>query len=89
MATATQGTKTLGTSEPSAVDQTGLDLQFISDLTVKTIYFQSMSTGQAIADFLCLPYYNVVERALTQLKRDEMIEVGGSLGIGDMAYHTR
>ncbi|MGA7672235.1 MAG: ATP-binding protein [Nitrolancea sp.] len=86
MASLAQSTRSLGLGEPGAIEQTGLDLAFIADLTLKSIYFQSMATGQAISDQLCLPYFNVVERALTSVKREELVEVNGSLGIGEMAY---
>lgn len=86
MASVAQSTRSLGLGEPGAIEQTGLDLAFIADLTLKSIYFQSVATGQAISDQLCLPYFNVVERALTQLKREELVEISGSLGIGEMAY---
>lgn len=72
--------------EPSSVEETGLDISFISDLILKTIYFNSMTTAQSIADTLCLPFFNVVDRALTVLKREELIEVIGSSGFGELAY---
>ena len=72
--------------EPQNIDETGLDLSFISDLIIKVIYFNSMTTAQAIADTLCLPFFNVVDRALTLLKREELIEVVGSSGFGELAY---
>lgn len=80
------GTRPLSVGEPGAIEQTGLDLSFIADLALKTMYYNTNLTGQAISDTMCLPYYNIVERALSQLKREECVEVGGSLGIGDMAY---
>ncbi|MEX1158242.1 MAG: ATP-binding protein [Thermomicrobiales bacterium] len=63
-----------------------MDLSFISDLIIKVIYFNSMTTAQAIADTLCLPFFNVVDRALTLLKREELVEVVGSSGFGELAY---
>jgi predicted ATPase with chaperone activity len=72
--------------EPQNIDETGPDLSFISDLIIKVIYFNSMTTAQAIADTLCLPFFNVVDRALTLLKREELIEVVGSSGFGELAY---
>lgn len=79
-------TRILSAREPSAIEQTGLDLSFIIDLTLKAIYFQNMITAQVLTDLLCLPYFNVVERALAQLKRDEMVEVAGTQGFGELAY---
>lgn len=72
--------------EPQNIDETGLDLSFISDLIIKVIYFNSMTTAQTIADTLCLPFFNVVDRALTLLKREELVEVVGSSGFGELAY---
>jgi predicted ATPase with chaperone activity len=72
--------------EPSSVEETGLEISFISDLILKTIYFNSMTTAQSIADTLCLPFFNIVDRALTLLKREELIEVIGSSGFGELAY---
>ncbi|MDI3341094.1 MAG: ATP-binding protein [Sphaerobacter sp.] len=79
-------THMLSTREPSVVEQTGLDLSFICDLTLKAIYYQSGITAQALSDLLCLPHFNVLERALAQLKREELIEVTGSQGFGELAY---
>jgi predicted ATPase with chaperone activity len=72
--------------EPSNIDETGLDLAFIADLVLKVIYFNSMVTAQTIADTVCLPFFNVVDRALTLLKREELVEVVGSSGFGELAY---
>ena len=70
----TPGTTPLGTTnlgpflrEPSSIDETGLDLSTIADLVLKVIYFNSMTTGQTVADVLCLPFFNIVDRALTLL----------------------
>jgi predicted ATPase with chaperone activity len=72
--------------EPNSVEQTGLDLALIADLVLKFIYFNNQITAQVISDEICLPFYNVVDKALTLLKREELIEVGGSHGFGELAY---
>ena len=72
--------------EPASIEETGLDLNFIADLVLKIIYFNSLTTAQIIADTLCLPFFNVVDRALVLLKREEQIEVAGSNGFGELAY---
>ncbi|MEZ4572184.1 MAG: hypothetical protein R2849_18060 [Thermomicrobiales bacterium] len=40
---------------------------------MKYIFFNSMTTAQAITDTVALPFYNVVDRALLLLKREELI----------------
>ncbi len=79
-------TTMLAAQEPSSVEQTGLELVFIADMALKIIYFQGMITGQALSEHLCLPYFNVLERALSYLKREEYVEVTGSSGFGELAY---
>ena len=75
--------------EPQSVEQTGLDLALIADLVLKFIYYNNQITAQFISDEMCLPFYNIVDRALGVLKKEELIEVAGSNGFGDMAYqHT-
>ncbi len=73
-------------AEPQSIAETGLDLAFISDLVLKVIYFNTAITAQAVADTVCLPFFNIVDKALTALKREELIEVGGSSGFGELAY---
>ncbi len=72
--------------EPTSVEQTGLDLSLIADLALKLIYYNNQITAQAISDELCLPFYNIVDKALMMLKKEELIEVAGSNGFGELAY---
>ena len=72
--------------EPTSVEQTGLELALIADLALKLIYFNNQATGQFISDETCLPFYNIVDKALMLLKREELIEVSGSQGFGELAY---
>ena len=72
--------------EPTSIEQTGLDLTTIADLALKIIYHNNQSTAQFISDVICLPYYGVLERALTLLKREELVEVSGSTGFGELSY---
>jgi predicted ATPase with chaperone activity len=72
--------------EPNSVEQTGLDLSIIADLALKFIYYNNQITAQTIADEMCLPFYNIVDKALIVLKREELIEVAGSNGFGELAY---
>ncbi|HEX5506788.1 MAG TPA: ATP-binding protein [Thermomicrobiales bacterium] len=72
--------------EPASLEETGLDVTFIADLVLKAIYFSNGITAQRITEILCLPYYNIIDRALTLLKREELIEVSGSSGFGELGY---
>lgn len=72
--------------EPNSVEETGLDLAQIADLVLKFVYYNNQTTAQAISDEACLPFYHVVDKALTLLKREELVEVSGSHGFGELAY---
>jgi hypothetical protein len=72
--------------EPTSVEQTGLDLSLIADLALKLVFYNNQVTAQMISDELCLPFYNVVDKALIMLKKEELIEVAGSNGFGELAY---
>ncbi|MDQ3045240.1 MAG: ATP-binding protein [Chloroflexota bacterium] len=72
--------------EPTSVEQSGLDLAFIADMAMKMIYLHNQVTAQSISDEMCLPFFNIVDRALMLLKKEELIEVGGSQGFGELAY---
>ncbi|HEU5327761.1 MAG TPA: ATP-binding protein [Thermomicrobiales bacterium] len=72
--------------EPTSLEETGLDLAFVADLVLKAIYFHNAITAQRITEILCLPYFNVVDRALVLLKREELVEVSGSNGFGELGY---
>jgi predicted ATPase with chaperone activity len=86
VAPAGPATRMLSAQEPTSVEQTGLELIVIADMALKIVYFQGMITGQALSEHLCLPYFNVLERALSYLKREEYVEVSGSSGFGELAY---
>ena len=51
-----------------------------------TTWGTNQITAQTISDEICLPFYNIVDRALTVLKKEELIEVAGSNGFGELAY---
>lgn len=72
--------------EPTSLEETGLDLPFLADLILKAIYTNNAISAQRITEILCLPYFNVIERALTMLKREELVEVSGSNGFGELGY---
>jgi predicted ATPase with chaperone activity len=72
--------------EPASIEDTGLDLPFLADLVLKSIYYNNSVTAQRITEILCLPYFNVIDRALTMLKREELVEVNGSSGFGELGY---
>ena len=71
----------------NTIEDTGLELLFLQDLTLKIIYFQGYMTGYKIAEELCLPFSGMVDQILDALKREKLVEVKSSqMGLGEGAY---
>ena len=73
-------------SRPRSVEDTGLSLAYIADLIIRGLYIVGEMTGQDLVKLLHLPYENVLEPAITYLRREQMCEIKGSGGIGEKAY---
>jgi predicted ATPase with chaperone activity len=71
---------------PKCLEDTGLTLGFLTDLTLKLIYYKSDMSSVEIAEALALPFLGVMERVLEFLKREELVEVSGSKGFGERGY---
>lgn len=72
--------------EPKSVEDTGLTMGFLADLTLKLVYYKSDMTSLEISDTLKLPFLGVMEKVLDFLKREEYVEVSGSKGFGERGY---
>lgn len=72
--------------EPRSVLETGLGSGFLYDLGLKAIYFAGELSAQALADFLKLPYSNVVEHVLGFLVKEELVAITGATGFGERGY---
>jgi predicted ATPase with chaperone activity len=71
---------------PRSVEETGLNIGFLTDLALKIMYFEGYISGYEIADVMKLPFVGVVEHILEFLKREQFCEVKGSGGFGESAY---
>ncbi len=72
--------------EPRSLEETGLKQDFIADLVLKTMYTRGFLMGHEIAEAVRLPFANIVDRALDYLRREHLIEVRGSSGLGESSY---
>lgn len=71
---------------PSSVEETGLNLSFITDLALKMMYFEGYLSGYELAERIKLPYSGVVDQVLEFLKREKLCEVKGAGGFAEAAY---
>ncbi len=65
---------------PESVEETGLTLDFIADLVLKTLYVRGTLLGSELSEQLKLPHYNVLEHGLKFLRDEEFIEVRRGYG---------
>ena len=69
------------------LEDTGLSLLWLQDLTLKIFYYQGYLTGFKVAEEIALPFAGIVDQILETLKREKLIEVKSSqMGLGEGSY---
>ena len=71
---------------PTSVEETGLGLGFLTDLAVKTMYFEGNISGYGLSDGMKLPYQGVVDQVLEFMRHEKWCEVKGASGFAEAAY---
>ena len=72
---------------PRNMDETGLNIGFLSDLVMKVMYFEGYISGATIAERIKLPFSGVVDQVLEFLKREQFCEVrSAAAGFGEQSY---
>ena len=72
--------------EPRTVEETGLNMAFLADLALRTMYVRGFLMGHEIADAMKLPFTSVLDKVLDYLRREHLCEVKGSGGFGESSY---
>jgi predicted ATPase with chaperone activity len=70
---------------PEKLEETGLELPFLCDLTLKHILFRGEFTIADVSDSIKLPI-GIVNSALEELRREKFIEVKGASQFAKMSY---
>jgi predicted ATPase with chaperone activity len=73
---------------PRNIEDTGLNMGLLSDLALKTLYFESYLAGRDLADRMGLPFPNVVSVVLEFLRREKLCEVRSASGRGGFSEST-
>ena len=84
-ASTTEGAEAPFRPQPNSIEETGISFGQLLDLCVKQIYYSGRPSARDITESMALPF-NVVETLLAFLKREQLIEVVGSVGIGEQQY---
>lgn len=72
-------------SQPGSVEETGLELSLLADLTLKTIHFSGRPSGRQLAEQMALSF-SVTEELIGFLRQEQAIEIAGSSGVGEQGY---
>lgn len=72
----------LAPAEPKSLEDTGLKMGLVSDIALKFLYYQGMSTGAEVAEQLKLPWTGVVERVIDFLTTEKLVDLRGGKGFG-------
>ncbi len=73
---------------PRSVEETGISMGMLSDLAIKTFYFESYLSGRDLALRMGLPFANVVSVVLEFLRREKLCEVRSATGRGGFSEST-
>ncbi len=68
------------------IDDTGLNIFYLSELVLKVLYFSGFKSGYSIAEAVKLPFTGIIDHVMEFLKRERLVEVRGSGGFGEGAY---
>jgi len=69
-----------------SIEETGLNIFYLSELILKVLYFSGFKSGYGIAEAVRLPFTGVIDQVMEFLKRERQVEVRGSGGFGEGAY---
>jgi predicted ATPase with chaperone activity len=72
--------------EPRSVEETGLNMAFLADLALRTMYTRGFLMGHEIAESMKLPFTGILDKVLDYLRREHLCEVKGSGGFGESSY---
>ncbi|MBC8159672.1 MAG: ATP-binding protein [Roseiflexaceae bacterium] len=72
-------------ADPQDIAETGLNRTFLYEHTTRIIYNRGRVTGAELADELKLPY-RLVDILLSELRKQEMVDISGQRGYGDINY---
>jgi energy-coupling factor transporter ATP-binding protein EcfA2 len=70
---------------PKTIADTGLDLSFVADLTMKHILFTGEFTIKDLSESIKLPL-DILDPILETLRRDQLVEVKGTSGYAKYTY---
>lgn len=72
----------LAPPEPKSLEETGLKIGMLADIALKYLYYAGTATGAGLAEELCLPWNDVVERVVDFVAQEKWVDMRGGKGFG-------
>lgn len=70
---------------PTNIEETGLNITFITEHLLRIVYNKGRATGAELAEGIKLNY-GILDPILAQLREQEVLDIGGQRGYGDINY---
>jgi len=83
---ATQNQVTFYPEIPESLAALGLNENFVDEMILRIYYLKGNITGNAVSMALHVPFYNVIQPRLEELRRQELIDLAGQEGLGEGGY---
>jgi len=71
---------------PESVAKTGMSLNQLGELVLRTLYARNDLTAQEIVQEVCLPYEPIVRETIERLLKEQFVARPGMRGIGEMGF---
>lgn len=68
--------------EPKTIEETGLKIGLLADISLKFLYYSGNASGLEIADQLKLPWTGVMEKVIDFLTTEKLVDLRGGKGFG-------
>ncbi len=72
-------------SQPSTVEETGLELSMLAELMLKTVHFAGRPSGRQLSEQMAISF-GVTDELISFLRKQQEIEVVGSTGVAEQGY---
>lgn len=72
-------------SQPSTVEETGLELSMLTDLMLKTVHFAGRPSGRQLSQQMAISV-GVTDELVSFLRQEQDIEVVGTAGVAEQGY---
>lgn len=82
----TENTEQLTPMTPDSVAKTGMSLNQLGELVLRTLYARNELTAQELVLEICLPYEPIMKEAIERLLKEQFITRPGMRGIGEMSF---